>query len=72
MLKLFIRWFTEVQREGTPDDWATGMSISFVDKYGKTWHLSGYMDPKHWNEPVKRGQIVSTRNEIIKRMKRLI
>ncbi len=68
-----LRLFKKVEREGTPDDWATGFNITFVDEFGTHWHMSAHKDPKHWYElKVNRDQIVYTRNQIIKRMRRIL
>lgn len=68
-----LRLFKEVEREGTADDWATGFNIRFRDEFGTLWHMGAYKDPEHWHEQkVNRSQIVHTRNQIIKRLKRIL
>ncbi len=68
----WLKIFKKVEREGTSDDWAAGFSITFVDEFGKTWHMSASMDPKHWEEDVNRSEIIHTRDQLIKRMKRIL
>lgn len=67
-----LRLFKEVEREGTPDDWATGFTITFRDEFGTKWHMDAYKDPEHWHElKVNRHQITYTRDQLIRRMKRI-
>lgn len=75
MLKSFLEWlraFKRVEREGTPDQWATGFNITFIDEFGTQWHMSASKDPKHWYEQsVNKDQIIYTRNQVIKKLRRI-
>lgn len=58
--------FTEVEFEGTAPNWATGLGNRFTDDFGRIWHTSCTLDPKHWGEPINRKEYQETNQKMMR------